>query len=101
MSVATTVAQYRARFAAFWLARTAQERRFLTIGGAVALAALLYLILVEPAVDGRAQLRRTLPQLPPSCKPWRRRRARWRRRPQRKSRRCRATPSTPACAAAA
>jgi general secretion pathway protein M len=63
MSLATTVAQYRGRFAAFWLARTQQERRFLTAGGAVVLAALLYMILVEPAVDGRAQLRRTLPLL--------------------------------------
>lgn len=63
MSLATNVAQYRARFAALWLARTPQERRFLSIGGGVVLAALLYLILVAPAVEGRAALRRTLPQL--------------------------------------
>jgi general secretion pathway protein M len=63
MSLATTIAQYRERALALWLARTEQERRFLTIGGAVVLLAFLYLVLVEPAVEGRAQLRRSLPQL--------------------------------------
>jgi general secretion pathway protein M len=63
MSFATTIAQYRERANALWLARTEQERRFLSVGGAVVLLALLYLILVDPAVEGRAQLRRSLPQL--------------------------------------
>ena len=63
MSIATTFAQYRERATALWLARTEQERRFLTAGGAVVLAALLYLLFVDPALEGRAQLRRTLPQL--------------------------------------
>lgn len=63
MSLATTIAQYRERANALWLARTEQERRFLGIGGGIALLALLYLLLVDPAVEGRAQLRRTLPQL--------------------------------------
>ena len=63
MSIATTFAQYRERATALWLARTEQERRFLAVGGAVVLAALLYLLLVDPAIEGRAQLRRQLPQL--------------------------------------
>jgi general secretion pathway protein M len=63
MSIATTFAQYRERATALWLARTEQERRFLAAGGAVVLAALLYLLFVDPALEGRAQLRRTLPQL--------------------------------------
>jgi len=63
MSFASTIAPYRQRFTAMWLARTEQERRFLAAGGLVVLAALLYLILVDPAVEGRAALRRTLPQL--------------------------------------
>jgi general secretion pathway protein M len=63
MSFATTIAQYRERANALWLARTEQERRFLAVGGAVVLLALLYLLLVDPAVTGRAQLRRSLPQL--------------------------------------
>src|SRR4051794_21771137 len=63
MSFATTIAQYRERANALWLARTEQERRFLAVGGSVVLLALLYLLLVEPAVTGRAELRRSLPQL--------------------------------------
>ena len=63
MSFATTIAQYRERATALWLSRTEQERRFLSVGGAVVLLALLYLILVDPAVEGRAQLNRSLPQL--------------------------------------
>jgi general secretion pathway protein M len=63
MSIATTIAQYRERATALWLARTEQERRFLTAGGAVVLAALLYLLFIDPALEGRAQLRRSLPQL--------------------------------------
>jgi general secretion pathway protein M len=63
MSFATNIAQYRERAKALWLARTEQERRFLAIGGGVVLLALLYLILVDPAVEGRAQLRRSLPQM--------------------------------------
>jgi len=63
MSFATTIAQYRERANALWLARTEQERRFLAVGGAVVLLAVLYLLLVDPAVEGRAQLRRQLPQL--------------------------------------
>lgn len=63
MSLATTIAQYRERANALWLARTEQERRFLTVGGAVVLLAVLYLLLVDPAVEGRAMLRRQLPQL--------------------------------------
>jgi len=48
---------------AFWLARSEQERKFLAIGaGAVALA-LVYSILIAPAVAGRAQLRKDLPLL--------------------------------------
>ena len=63
MSIATNFAQYRERATALWLARTEQERRFLAVGGGVVLAALLYLLLVDPAIEGRAQLRRLLPQL--------------------------------------
>jgi general secretion pathway protein M len=62
-NITNAAAQYRERVKAMWLARTAQERRFLAVGGAVVLATLLYLILLAPAVEGRAQLRRTLPQL--------------------------------------
>jgi general secretion pathway protein M len=63
MSFATTIAQYRARANALWIARTEQERRFLAVGGSVVLLAVLYLLLIDPAVSGRAQLQRSVPQL--------------------------------------
>jgi general secretion pathway protein M len=63
MSFASTIGQWRTRALAYWGARTDQERRFLGAGAAVLLVALVYLLLVAPALDGRAQLRRSLPAL--------------------------------------
>lgn len=53
----------RERGATAWAARTAQERKFLTVGGVVIGLALLYLVLISPALDGRDRLHRSLPQL--------------------------------------
>jgi general secretion pathway protein M len=55
--------QIKEQVALAWLARTEQERRFLSAGGAVVLLALLYLIFVAPALNGRAQLNKDLPRL--------------------------------------
>jgi len=63
MSLGSTIGGVRERAQAYWIARTDQERRFLTAGFAVVVLALLYLVLVEPAVEGRAQLQRSLPAL--------------------------------------
>jgi general secretion pathway protein M len=63
MSAVTQVAQLRERLAVAWLARTEQERTFLTIGGAVAAALLVYALAIAPAVSGRAALEKALPQL--------------------------------------
>lgn len=49
--------------AAFWQARTEQERRFLGVGGAVVGLALFYGLLIGPALDGRVKLRKELPEL--------------------------------------
>ncbi|MGZ3183233.1 MAG: type II secretion system protein GspM [Telluria sp.] len=46
-----------------WNARTEQERRFLSVGGAVVGAALLYALLIAPALEGRAKLRTQIPEL--------------------------------------
>lgn len=54
---------YREAAAAFWLARSEQERKLLTVGAAVVGLALVYGLAIAPAVDGRAQLRKDLPQL--------------------------------------
>ncbi|WP_229420586.1 type II secretion system protein GspM [Pseudoduganella albidiflava] len=53
----------RAAAGAFWSARTEQERRFLAVGGIVVGLALVYAVLVDPALTGREQLRKALPQL--------------------------------------
>ncbi|TWI63095.1 general secretion pathway protein M [Pseudoduganella lurida] len=63
MSVNSTIAGWRARGSAFWAARTEQERRMLAIGGAVVGLALVYSLLVDPALTNRERLRRTLPEL--------------------------------------
>lgn len=63
MSIATTFGGLRERATAYWMARTAQERKFLLVGGIVAGLALLYLVLLEPALEGRDTLRRSLPEL--------------------------------------
>lgn len=57
------LAGLRASAAAFWGARTEQERRFLAIGGIIVGLALVYAVLIDPALTGREQLRKALPQL--------------------------------------
>ncbi|MCA1245572.1 type II secretion system protein GspM [Massilia sp. MS-15] len=59
----TQAAALRERALAWWLARTDQERKFLAVGGAIALVALVYALLLAPAIEGRDRLRRSLPEL--------------------------------------
>jgi general secretion pathway protein M len=47
----------------YWNARTAQEQKFLAVGGGVVLLALVYSLFIGPAVDGRANLKKALPAL--------------------------------------
>lgn len=47
----------------FWSARDARERRMLSIAAVVVGLAVLYLLLIDPAIEGRAQLNKTLPNL--------------------------------------
>jgi general secretion pathway protein M len=63
MSLASKIAAARGRATGYWLARTDQERKYLSAGGAVVLLALLYSVLIDPALSGRAQLKRALPEL--------------------------------------
>jgi general secretion pathway protein M len=51
------------RLAAFWNERAPRERAVLALLGAIVLLALLYLMLVEPAVAGIKRLERGLPQV--------------------------------------
>ncbi|MES2264760.1 MAG: type II secretion system protein M [Pseudomonadota bacterium] len=61
--IGASIAHYRATASLFWQARTEQERTYLSVGGAVLALALVYSIFIAPAVDGSAQLRKSLPQL--------------------------------------
>jgi general secretion pathway protein M len=63
MNLAASFGQWRERALAWWIARTEQERRYLSVGALVVVLALVYAVLVAPALEGRAQLRRALPQL--------------------------------------
>jgi general secretion pathway protein M len=63
MSIATKAGELRERALAYWIARTEQERKVLAVGAGVVLLALLYLVLLAPALEGREQLRRSLPEL--------------------------------------
>jgi general secretion pathway protein M len=57
------IGQLRETVLVQWNARTEQERRFLAVGAAVVVLALVYAVFIGPALDGRAALRRTLPDL--------------------------------------
>lgn len=58
-----TLQELRARADAFWQVRTEQERKLLRVGAIVVGLGLFYGLLVGPALDGRAQLHKHLPQL--------------------------------------
>jgi general secretion pathway protein M len=58
-----SIQNLRGQAAAFWQARTEQERKLLTVGGAVVGLALFYSLLVDPALSGRDKLRKQLPEL--------------------------------------
>lgn len=62
-SIRARVGAIRERALAWWLSRTDQERKFLTVGGAVALVSLVYALLLAPAIEGRDSLRSALPAL--------------------------------------
>jgi general secretion pathway protein M len=47
----------------YWAARTDQERKYLIVGGGIAVGALVYSLFIEPAWTGKAKLERELPQL--------------------------------------
>jgi general secretion pathway protein M len=63
MNAASTIQQLRERLAVYWLARSEQERKFLLAGAAAVLLALVYALFISPALSGRAQLEKELPQL--------------------------------------
>ncbi|MDC8760460.1 type II secretion system protein GspM [Janthinobacterium fluminis] len=62
-NVSVMLERYKLAAGTFWQQRSEQERQFLGVGGAVAALALLYAVLIGPAVSGREALLKELPQL--------------------------------------
>jgi type II secretory pathway component PulM len=58
-----SIQSLRGQAAVFWQARTEQERKLLTVGGAVVGLALFYSLLIDPALSGSDKLRKQLPEL--------------------------------------
>ena len=54
---------FAAQASAYWQARTARERSFLSIAAIVVTLGLAYALLIDPALSGRDQLRTELPTL--------------------------------------
>lgn len=63
MSAVKAIAQLRDQLSLYWLARTEKERRYLTVGGATVVGALVYSLFIAPALNGRDKLNAQLPQL--------------------------------------
>lgn len=63
MSSAATLNRLRDVATTFWSDRSVRERKQLLLMAGVIVVALLYLLLVAPALSGRAQLRKSLPEL--------------------------------------
>lgn len=63
MSLLTAVNGFKDKLALYWMARTEQERKFLSVGGAIAMLALVYGVFLAPALEGSARLRKELPLL--------------------------------------
>src|SRR5471032_3217895 len=59
-AVTTMMNQARANGAAFWAARTEQERRLLGVAGPVLGVLLVYGLLIAPALRGRERLQKDL-----------------------------------------
>lgn len=62
-AVTSAVGRYTQPLQDYWSVRNARERRLLSIAVAVIGLALIYLILIDPALEGRAQLNKSLPNL--------------------------------------
>jgi general secretion pathway protein M len=63
MKAMTVVSQFKDQLALYWLARTEQERKYLTVGGVAVAGALVYMLFMAPALAGREKLRAQLPAL--------------------------------------
>jgi len=63
MNMASLLNQSRQSIAEFWIARDARERAMLATAAVVVALGLFYALLIDPALTGRAQLNKNLPEL--------------------------------------
>jgi general secretion pathway protein M len=63
MSAANNFAQWKEKAAVAWMARTEQERKYLAVGAAVVALVLVYALFIGPALTGKSELQKELPQL--------------------------------------
>ena len=63
MNLTSLLNQAKLSFSEFWAARDPRERTMLTAAAAVIVLALLYTLLIDPALSGRKQLNKDLPAL--------------------------------------
>lgn len=63
MNLTSLLNQSKQSLAEFWAARDARERAMLTVAAAVAVFGLFYALLIAPALNGRNQLNKNLPEL--------------------------------------
>ena len=63
MNLTGLLNQSRQSFAEFWAARDARERKILAVAAAVVALGLFYALLIAPALSGRNQLNKNLPEL--------------------------------------
>ncbi len=63
MNLPVLLNQARQSLAAFWTARDARERAMLAVAALAVTLGLIYALLIDPALSGRAQLNKNLPVL--------------------------------------
>ncbi len=63
MNLTSLLNQFRQSLSGFWLVRDARERAMLAIAVAVAALGIFYALLIDPALTGRDQLHKYLPEL--------------------------------------
>lgn len=63
MSTPTMFSDVQENLKAFWSARNEREKKQIVLAIAVAVLGLVYMLLIEPAYNGRVQLKKNLPAL--------------------------------------
>ena len=63
MNTPLLLSQFKKSFSEFWAARDARERLILTVAVVVTTLALIYILLIAPALSGRVQLDKNLLEL--------------------------------------